>query len=63
MNNVYAAIDSLPWVTVVGGGFGVVPIEGKKRKKTNYLMLLCGHLLMCMLHGSSYVRIQNINQL
>lgn len=40
MNNVYAATDSLPWVTVVGGGFGVVPIEGRKQinKITNYLL-------------------------
>lgn len=41
MNNVYAAIYSLPWVTVVGGGFGVVPIEGRKKeenKLTNYLI-------------------------
>ncbi len=44
MNNVYTAIDSLPWVTVVGAGFGVVPIEGRKKEKkeenelTNYLI-------------------------
>lgn len=31
MNNVYAVCDSLPWVIVVGGGFGVVPFGERER--------------------------------